>query len=244
MAQRYIGVDVGGTKVSVAVLEGSQLSEPHLQPTALSDSDALIDQLAAVIEAQGPADAVGIGVPSVIDFATGRARHSVNVPLQDVPLRKILTSWPLAEQRRFFEEEAGLPLALEPETGKLFPASNSARQVRDRLLALACGRGAEVRFDALVTGLAPPDDAASWRVRLADGEEIPAAAVVVATGGLSLPGTGSDGTGFALIRRRGHTLHETYPALTPLTLEPPLYAPLAGISRPVTLSAPGPVVQR
>ncbi|HEY4590752.1 MAG TPA: aminoacetone oxidase family FAD-binding enzyme, partial [Thermoanaerobaculia bacterium] len=68
--------------------------------------------------------------------------------------------------------------------------------------------------------------------------EIPAAAVIVATGGLSLPGTGSDGTGFEIVRRLGHTLHPTYPALTPLTLDPPRYASLAGISRTVTLSAP------
>jgi glucokinase len=91
MAQRFIGVDVGGTKVSVAVLEGHKLSEPVLQPTNLSSSEALIDQLAELITAAGPADAVGIGVPSVIDFATGTARHSVNVPLQAVPLRRILT---------------------------------------------------------------------------------------------------------------------------------------------------------
>lgn len=91
MRQRFIGVDVGGTKVSVAVLEGTTMSEPVLQPTVLDSSEALIDQLARVIEAQGPADAVGIGIPSVVDFATGTARHSVNVPLQDVPLRRILT---------------------------------------------------------------------------------------------------------------------------------------------------------
>src|SRR3954453_22410138 len=91
MAQRFIGVDVGGTKVSVAVLEGSTLSEPTLRPTVLSSSQGLIDQLAGLIEEAGPADAVGIGVPSVIDFASGTARHSVNVPLRDVPLRRILT---------------------------------------------------------------------------------------------------------------------------------------------------------
>ncbi len=77
-------------------------------------------------------------------------------------------------------------------------------------------------------------------MRLAGGEAIAAAAVVVATGGLSLPGTGSDGTGLAIVRRLGHTVHPTYPALTPLTLDPPRYAGLAGISRTVTLRAPGP----
>ncbi len=154
-------------------------------------------------------------------------------------LRKILTSWPLDAQRRFFEEEAGIPLALEPETGKLFPASNRSREVRDQLLALARRRGVAVRFGALVEDLVPSADGIPWTVRLAGGEAIGAAAVIVATGGLSLPGTGSDGTGFAIVQRLGHTLHPTYPALTPLTLDPPRYAPLAGVSGPVTLFAPG-----
>src|SRR3954452_20405651 len=91
MPQRFIGVDVGGTKVSVAVLEDSTLSDPILRPTVLDSSDGLINQLAGLIDEQGPPEAVGIGVPSVIDFATGTARHSVNVPLQDVPLRRLLT---------------------------------------------------------------------------------------------------------------------------------------------------------
>src|SRR5687767_13211888 len=42
-------------------------------------------------------------------------------------MRNILRSWPLAGQRRFFEEELGLALVLEPETGKLFPSTNRAR---------------------------------------------------------------------------------------------------------------------
>jgi len=91
MGNRLIGVDVGGTKVSVAVLEDGVLSEPVLHPTILSSSDALVDQLAEAIGDAGPADAVGVGVPSVIDFATGTARSSVNIPLQGVPLRQLLS---------------------------------------------------------------------------------------------------------------------------------------------------------
>ena len=91
MGDRLIGVDVGGTKVSVAVLEDGVLSEPVLRPTVLSDSEALVEQLVEAIEDAGPADAVGIGVPSVIDFETGTARSSVNIPLQGVPLRQLLT---------------------------------------------------------------------------------------------------------------------------------------------------------
>jgi glucokinase len=62
-----------------------------ITPTDLSASDALVEQLATLIQAAGPATAVGIGVPSIIDFATGTARSSVNIPLQGVPLRHTLT---------------------------------------------------------------------------------------------------------------------------------------------------------
>ena len=56
-------------------------------------------------------------------------------------MRNIVRSWPLAEQIEFFEREIGLQLVREPETGKLFPASNKARQVRDAEIALVNGIG-------------------------------------------------------------------------------------------------------
>ncbi len=90
MGERLIGVDVGGTKVSVAVLEGGDLSEPMIQQTELSNSDALVEQLVEVIQTAGDAVSVGLGVPSVVDFATGAARSSVNIPLRGVPLRELL----------------------------------------------------------------------------------------------------------------------------------------------------------
>lgn len=152
-------------------------------------------------------------------------------------LKKMLLSWPLEEQRRFFEEEAGIPLVLEPETGKLFPAGNRAREVRDRLLEMARARGAELRFSTLVSGLRRAEDG-RWTVVTGEGDEIPAAAVVIATGGLSVPATGSDGTGFAMVRELGHAVHDTYPALTPLSAEPPVHAPLAGVSLDVRIEAP------
>lgn len=152
-------------------------------------------------------------------------------------MRNILRSWPLAEQRRFFEEELGLPLVLEPETGKLFPSTDRARDVRDGLVSLARAREAEVRFDVKVTDVTRAGE--SWRVHLDGAEPLDASAVILTTGGLSVPATGSDGIGLAIARRLGHTVNETYPALTPLTADPPVHAPLAGISPVVTLEAPG-----
>lgn len=87
---RVIGVDVGGTKVAVAPLEDGVLGDVHTRPTEKSSPDALVDQLVEAIEQCGAADAVGLGIPSVIDAARGMAMSSVNIPLQHVPLRDIL----------------------------------------------------------------------------------------------------------------------------------------------------------
>lgn len=90
-----IGVDVGGTKVSVALMRDGVLAEPQLQATEQSDGDALVRQLGELIAAElerasEPVIAVGIGIPSVIEWESGRVRASVNVPLRDVPLRDLL----------------------------------------------------------------------------------------------------------------------------------------------------------
>lgn len=151
-------------------------------------------------------------------------------------LRKMLRSWPLAEQRAFFEQEVGVPLALEAESGKLFPASNRARDVRDGLVALARRNGAELSTGSRVSDLEPDGDG-GWKIRFETAEPIAAAAVVLATGGLSLPGTGSDGAGLRIAEKLGLRTIPTYPALTPLTGEG--HAGLAGISLVVRIDAPG-----
>ena len=87
-----IGVDLGGTKVALARLQGDELGESIVQPTDCSSADALIDQLVEMVQAVGAdgLDAVGVGVPSIVEFETGRVVSSVNVPLRDVPLREVL----------------------------------------------------------------------------------------------------------------------------------------------------------
>jgi glucokinase len=123
MTQRLIGVDVGGTKVSVAVLEGTALSAPALSPTALDSTDALVDQFTAAIEAAGPSAAVGIGVPSVIDFATGSARFSVNIPLAGVPLRHLLTE--RLQRPVFVDNDATVAALAEAYDDDLQPIADS-----------------------------------------------------------------------------------------------------------------------
>ena len=150
-------------------------------------------------------------------------------------LRKIVRSWPLREQMAFFEGEVGLPLVEEAESAKLFPASQRARDVRDRLLALARRRGVTLLTNTVVTGFTP--SGTTWRIDRQGAAALPADAVVVATGGLSFPGSGSDGGGLRIAEALGHTVRPTYPALTPLTAQPAPFAKLAGLSLPVTLTA-------
>jgi glucokinase len=90
VAERLIGVDVGGTKVAVAVLEGSGLAEVGSWPTDCDNEEELLEQFVTAIRAAGAASAVGVAVPSAVDFATGTARFSVNIPLAGVPLRDLL----------------------------------------------------------------------------------------------------------------------------------------------------------
>jgi glucokinase len=93
MSDAFIGVDVGGTKIATAVLRDGELSESRLVETERLDQETLIGQLEESIRGVGGDDvrAVGVGVPSVVDFASGRIRTSANIPLEDVPLRELLT---------------------------------------------------------------------------------------------------------------------------------------------------------
>jgi hypothetical protein len=154
-------------------------------------------------------------------------------------VRGLLRSWSLDAQRAFFEREVGIPLALEAETGKLFPVSNRARDVRDGLMAMAVGKGVTVQTQTSVTDVqraATPTADTRWRVATSRGD-IDATSVILATGGLSVPLTGSDGTGLTIARRLGIEVHPTYPALTPLTGSTPLLAALSGISLDVRIRA-------
>ncbi len=150
-------------------------------------------------------------------------------------LRRILRTWPLAEQRRFIEEDVGIPLVDEPEALKVFPASHKARDVRDGLLALARRSGAALRLDTRALQVRPADG--RWEVTLEGAPPLLPDAVILACGGLSVPSTGSDGSGLRMAEALGHRMHPTYAALTPLLAEPSAYTALAGVSLTVTLTA-------
>jgi len=91
-ASALVGIDVGGTKVAAAVVEGVTVVERVERPTEIADTEALLDEVAALArEAATLAGvelrAVGAGIPSQIDAASGTALDSVNIPLTGVPVR-------------------------------------------------------------------------------------------------------------------------------------------------------------
>src|SRR6185436_14260067 len=136
-----------------------------------------------------------------------------------------------------------IPLALEEESAKLFPRSNKAKDVRDALVAFARSKGAAIHFGTTVTDLTPSAGGAgkagaagTFTLQTSSGE-ISVDRVIVATGGLSVPATGSDGIGLDIARRLDHRIIDTYPALTPIVSSEDAHAALAGVSLNVRLRA-------
>jgi predicted Rossmann fold flavoprotein len=153
-------------------------------------------------------------------------------------IRNILAAFPEQATCRWFAS-LGVELKQE-ETGKLFPTTDKARTVLNALLH---------RCQELEVVVSPQHRV--MNIRLPHGESVSttpcfviqhsqgtllARRVIMATGGRSLPKTGSDGGGWDIVRRLGHTVTETYPALVPLVLESAMFhAELSGLSHIVEL---------
>lgn len=144
-------------------------------------------------------------------------------------LRNVVLSWPLADVRAHFENELGIALVDEP-TGKVFPRSNSAREVAAALLADCLRTGAELRAGARVVGLRSGAKSGRFAIEMATGETIEARRVILATGGRSLPKTGSDGAGYRFAKALGHSVRSTHPALVPLLAADSSWGELAGVA--------------
>jgi len=142
---------------------------------------------------------------------------------------------------RRFDEQAtirwfgslGVPLNIE-NTRKLFPVSNKARSVLNALLRRCEERSITLLTQHRVQSIT--QQGPKFSIQHSQGI-IRARQVIVATGGRSLPKTGSDGSGWALVQHLGHTVNPTYPALVPLILDDSFFnADLTGISQEVMLT--------
>ena len=146
-------------------------------------------------------------------------------------VRRVLRAFPADRAAAFFES-LGVRLH-EEEDGKLFPDTNRSRTVLDALLNEARQHGVVIETSHRVTDVRR--EANGFMVEASSGR-YQADAVVLATGGRSLPKTGSDGFGYQLAQQLGHGHVETTPALAPLVLDGSRHARLSGVAHPVGLT--------
>ncbi len=150
-------------------------------------------------------------------------------------IAKVLRSFPVDETIEWFAG-MGVPLKRE-ETGKLFPTTDRARTVLDALLDEARRVGVELRTGSRVETVLGPRSSVLGSLHPFSIGGLSARRVILATGGRSVPKTGSDGHGFAIARSLGHAVTETFPALVPLVVEKAHWVrELSGTSADVELS--------
>ncbi|MSR28081.1 MAG: aminoacetone oxidase family FAD-binding enzyme [Phycisphaerales bacterium] len=154
-------------------------------------------------------------------------------------VRRVLHRFPVSDTVEFFQRE-GVELKRE-ETGKLFPVSDKARSILDALLGAASALGVEVRHPWIVDSIARGSEPGSAFVIQSAAASVRAGRVILATGGKSLPKSGSDGSGYALAQGFGHSLTQLIePALVPLTLPAGHWiTTLSGVAIPARLRIVG-----
>ena len=111
-------------------------------------------------------------------------------------------------------ESLGVPLKTE-RGERVFPASDKASDIIQALQRELCRLGVDIRLNTRVQSLTLADGRCSG-VTLESGDTIAAEAVIIATGGMSYPTTGSTGDGYALAASVGHGIKPALPALTPI----------------------------
>ena len=115
------------------------------------------------------------------------------------------------------------------EEGRVFPSSMKARDVLDAFLEEVASNMWQIETDAKVCALEKAQDV-SWSIELKDRGWISARHVVIASGGITYPETGSDGSMFEILKGLGIGVREPKPALAPLFVKDYPYEGLAGIS--------------
>jgi len=148
-------------------------------------------------------------------------------------IRRVLRAFTASDAIAWFQD-LGVPLH-EESSGKMFPDSNRSRDVLDALVREATARGVTLLADHRVVDIRP----GGGRVLVETRRGVfGAAAVVLATGGQSLPKTGSDGGSYDVLRRLGHTIVPTTPALVPLVLDEQtsIHRDVTGVSQDVSLA--------
>ena len=124
----------------------------------------------------------------------------------------------------------GFGLETLDEEGRVFPASMKARDVLDVLLKEAENNKWKIETNAKVCSLNRDEEAGVWQIELEGRGSMEARNIVLASGGITYPKTGSDGSLFGMLRELGIDIKEPRSALAPIYVEDYPYEELAGIS--------------
>lgn len=125
-------------------------------------------------------------------------------------------------------EDNGLSTKVE-RGGRVFPVSDKAADVVDTFVKIYKNYGGRLLTDCKVKSITAEFGKITGAVT-ADGQKFAADAVILAAGGASYPGTGSDGSGVKLAKALGHTIVPLAPSLVPLESDSPYIAGLQGLS--------------
>ena len=156
-----------------------------------------------------------------------------NVPRNGRFLYSAMTEFPPKRIMEFFEN-AGCQQKTE-RGNRVFPVSDKAVDIVDALVGAVKKSGADI-LHAVAKKILTENGAVAG-VLLENGEVISADSVILATGGMSYPLTGSTGDGYKIAQALGHTVTELKPSLVPLTVHEGFCSRLSGLAlKNVTLS--------
>lgn len=150
-----------------------------------------------------------------------------NVPGNGRFLYSSLNTFSNTQVMDFFEN-MGVPVKVE-RGERVFPQSDQAKDVADALRDYAVQNGVQIFYETAVKDILSEEGCVTG-VRLNDGSVRKLDAVIVATGGISYPGTGSTGDGHKMVQRLGHTVTALKPSLVPLITRDKWVPQLQGLS--------------
>ncbi len=178
-------------------------------------------------------------------FITGKGRCNVTNACERDKLFENVVSNPKFLYSAFYDfdnqqlmeliKNAGCPLKVE-RGERVFPVSDHSSDIIAAMERLMRKKGVEIRLHRTVSEVLAQDGQVTG-VKTTDGKTFAADAVVLATGGLSYPMTGSTGDGYRIAKNLGHTVKECTPALVPMEISEPWCRLLQGLSlKNVTLT--------
>lgn len=129
------------------------------------------------------------------------------------------------EETIYFFERLGITPVVE-ENGKVFPQSFQSSSILDVLRFELEYLNVEVITEAYVVDIEKRD---YFIITLKDGRKIRGDKIILATGGKAAPNTGSDGNGYKLAERLGHTIENIFPGLVQLKLEGNFFKKVSGV---------------